>query len=413
VNRDWRVDGEFYWLSDEGFLNEYFEEDFEDEKTPESYLLARYLRNSTYLALLFKGQVNDFLNQLEETPSATLEFLGMPVGRLVYDGTVQAGYYDRELSDLFTPAPPDAPGLSRLHTEQRVSLPFTLGIFRLDPSVRALATWASDSAWDGTSFGGSESRTGVGAGITGSTTFSRVFDTTSELFNLNRLRHVVIPHAGIETLSTSGADSADFIQMDEVDVIDSGTVTTVGLRQRLQTKRRRAGQWKSVNWVELDVAYVNQSSDSVMTALDEDYVRADFEMLLTDHISLHSRDDRFGLDDLPDVVNVGTTLDWLPRWSLDLDYDRIEDVSSTVTASLRLPLSARYLLLLYQQYEFDSAGTGDDENLETRLVVRRLLDQWILDLGIHHEEANDEFAIIFGFGPRGWGVYKDLRRAGR
>jgi len=410
LNRDWRVDAEYHWLSDAGFLNEYFEGDFEREKTPESYLLARYLRNSTYLALLYKGQVNEFLTQLEETPSATLEFLGIPYGPLVYDGTVQAGLFDQEISDLITPAPPDPPSLTRLHTDHRVSLPFSAGILRFDPFVRALATYAEDSAFDGTDFGGSESRTGIGAGATVSSTFWRVYPAANEFFDLNRLRHILIPYAGVETLSVSGADSADFIQMDPVDVLDTGTETTVGLRQRLQTKRMRDGEWKSVNWIELDVAYVARSSDSVVQSLDEDFIRADFEWLPTDNISLHSRDNRLGLDNLPDVVNFGALLNFRPAWSLGLDYDRIEDVSSSITASLFCELSKRYLLLLFQQFELDSAGTGQDRNLETRVVIRRLLDQWVLDLGLHFEESNDEFALIFGFGPRGWGLYTDPRR---
>ncbi|MFO8006208.1 MAG: hypothetical protein R6V05_00575 [Candidatus Brocadiia bacterium] len=413
ATRDWRFDTEFYWLSDEGFLKEYFEGQFEQEKTPESYLLARYLRDSTYLALLGKKRVNHFLTQVEELPSATLELMGLPLGRLVYEGTVQAGHYDQELSDLLAAPPPEPSSFARGHTDHELSLPFSLGVFRLNPSVRALATWAGKGAYDGTEFTDSESRTGVGAGLSISTTVSRVFSAYSDLFDLNRLRHVAIPYVDVQTLSTSGSDSAEFIQLDAVDTLDSGTVTEVGLRQRLQTKRRSEDAWRSVDWVELDVAYVNQSSDSVVASLDEDFVRADLELRLTECVSLHSRDNRFGLDDLPDVLNAGATIDWLPQVRLDLDYDRIEDVNSTVTAELTYRLSKRYLLLLYEQYEFDEAGTGDEENLETELVVRRLLDQWVLDLGVHHEESNDEFAVIFGFGPRGWGTYRDVYRAAR
>jgi len=413
ANRDWRFDAEYYWLSDEGFLNEYFEDEFENEKTPESYLLARYLRDSTYVALLYKQQVNDFLTQVEQLPSVDLEVVGFPAGRLVYEGSTMLGEYDMELSDLLRPVPPDPPSLTRAHTEHKLSLPFSIGIFRIDPFVRALATWASDSAFADGSFGDSESRTGVGAGFMASTTFSRAFGLTSETFDLNRLRHIVIPYFGIENLSVSGADAADFIQMDTVDTIDSGTQGVVGLRQRLQTKRLVDGDWRSVNWMELDVAYVNRSSDSVFAYLDQDYIRADFDMRLTERVSLHSRDNIIGLEDLPDILNAGFTLDYLPKWLFSMDYDYITDTSSTVTGEVSYELSDRYRLLVSEQYEFDSRGQGDDANLETRVVLRRLLDQWVLDMGIHHEKANDEFAFIIAFGPKGWGVFQDTRRAGR
>lgn len=413
LNRDWRVDAEYYKLSDEGFLSEYFEADFEGDKTPESYLLARYLRNSTYLALLYKQRVNDFLTQVEETPSADLEIVGLPFGRFVYEGSVEAGHYDLEFSDLLPAALPEPSGLFRFHTDHKLSLPFSVGIFRLDPFLRALATWTDKSAPVGGSFRGSESRSGVGAGITASTTFSRSFGLASELFDLNRLRHIIIPYVGIETLSVSGGESARFIQMDRVDAIDSGTQVTLGVRQRVQTKRRRQGRWRSINWVELDVAYVSRSSDSVLTSLDGDYVRADFEMLLSDHVSLHSRDNWFGSGSQPDVINLGARFDYLPQWALDVDYDRISDLCSALTLDLTYQLSDRYRLLLTERYEFDSRGTGEEKNLETQLIIRRLLHEWVLDVGLRIDRANDDFAVVFGFGPAGWGFYRDVHRAGR
>ncbi len=410
LNRDWRVDAEYYRLSDYGFLNEYFEADFEEEKTPESYLLARYLRNSTYLALLYGWRTNDFLTQVEEGPSVDLQMVGVPVGPFVYKGSAEAGHYDLELSDILRPEPLDPPGLWRFHTEHELSLPFSWGIFRFDPSVRALATGVTESAMDGGDFQDAESRTGTGFGLTASTTFSRAFGLTSELLDLNRLRHILTPYVGIDSLSVSGAESAQFIQMDRVDAIDTGTEVTLGLRQQLQTKRRREGKWRSVDWAKVDVAYVSRSSDSVMTALDEDYLRGDFELQLTDNLSLHSRDDWLGGGDQPDVWNLGAALDYLPKWALEVDYDRISDLTSTLTMDLSYQLSDRYRLLVVEQYEFDSRGEGEEKNMVTRLIVRRLLHEWILDVGLHIEEANEEFALVLGFGPKGWGAHKDFRR---
>jgi len=411
LNRDWRVDAEYYWLSDSQFLNEYFEADFEQEKTPESYLLARYLRNSTYLALLYKAQVNKFLTQVEETPSVDLELLAMPLGRLVYDGSVIAGIYNQEFNDELVPLPMDPPDVTRLHTRHTVSLPFNVGIFRVDPFVEALATYVSDSAAAGGSFQGSDTRAGLGGGFTISSTFARSFGITSETLDLNRLRHVIIPHAGVRALSVAG-DSADLIQMDAVDAIDSGTEATLGLRQRLETKRRRGDDWRSVNWAELDLALVSRSSDSVNPMLDSDFIRADFEMDLTDHLTIFSRDNRIGLGGQPDVVGAGFALNYLPKWAFNLRWNRITGRNSTLTARLDYELSDRYRLLVFEQLDLDSRGAGKSQHVETGVVLRRFLHQWILDLGLHIEEANNEVALIFGFGPRGWGVF-DPRRAAR
>jgi hypothetical protein len=202
--------------------------------------------------------------------------------------------------------------------------------------------------------------------------------------------------------------------MDAVDAIDSGTEITLGLRQRLQTKRRRdGGQWRSVNWAELDVALVGRSSDSVNTTLDNSFLRADFEMLLSEHVTLHSRDNRIALEGQPDLFNVGASVDYMPKWAFDVDFDSISGTNSTLTFDVICQLSDRYQLAFFEQYELDSRGAGDQQNLETRIVLRRFLHEWILEGGLHFEKANDDLAVIFGFGPAGWGIYRDPRRAGR
>jgi hypothetical protein len=411
INPAWRLDAELYWLSDSGFLQEYFQGDFENEKPPESYLLGRYLKDSTYLALLFKARINDFLTQVEETPSADLEIMGLPLGPLVYDGRAVTGIYDLEFNDELVPAPPDPPRLFRFHTDHMVALPFNAGPVRINPFVRALATYVTDSALPGGGFGGSESQTGFGAGISVSTTFTRIFDTVNDTFNLNRLRHIIIPYVRAEGLGVSGADSADFIQMDDIDTIDNWVRVVLGLRQVLQTKREIAGEWQSVDWAELDMAFVGQSSDSVVTSRDDSFFMWDFDMLLTDNITIRSNDNRVGGD--TSVVNVGATFDYLPKAAVNLDYDYVTDRSSTITAGLEYELSDRYLLLLYEQYELGTDSGVDDESLQTTVVIRRLLHHWILDLGISIGTGSSDSSLIFGFGPEGWGVFGDPSRAGR
>ena len=87
----WRTDIEYYYLSDAGFLDEYFEQEFEEDKLPESYIFTRYRRDSTWAGILFKQQVNDFLPQLEEKPSAEVRWIGLPLSGWVYEGGVVAG----------------------------------------------------------------------------------------------------------------------------------------------------------------------------------------------------------------------------------------------------------------------------------------------------------------------------------
>jgi len=341
-NEHWRTDLEYYYLSDAGFLDEYFEEEFEEEKLPESYIFLRYRKDSTWAGVLFKGQVNDFLPQLEEKPSAEIRWIGLPLSGWVYEGGLVAGLYDVEPSSLLAAA--DPPQLYRIHTEHKLSRPFSMGAIRFDPYVQVLGTTASKGAPVGGSYSGSQQRFGIGGGIYASTDFSRSYDVSSKLLKLNRLRHIITPYVAVETLHVTGEGSADFVQMDEIDAIDNLSQFSAGIRQRLQTKRGGPGAWKTVNFVMLDVDFVSRSSDSVTYMGDDRFVEVDLIVRLTDRITLHSLDNRLSLSGGTDVVNLGASMDFSPAARLILDYDQISDVSSAVSAELLCRLSDRWTL---------------------------------------------------------------------
>ena len=415
INEDWRIDAELYWISDKGLLQEYFDYNFANEKVPETYLLGRYLHDSTYLALLLKPQVNSFIRDVEQLPSADLQVIGLPLGRFVYQGQASAGLFNLQPSTLLTPAAPDPPAIARFHTQQELSLPFMLSIFRIDPSLRVLATWASEGVDKMGDFGGTPSRTGAGAGVTASTTLDRVYDVTNDTLDLHRLRHIITPFVDLQTLGVGGTGSDGFIQMDQIDTIDTTTQATIGVRQLVQTKRLQNGQWKPVDWIDAVVAYVSQSSDSVDPALGASYLMWDVNVLLSDRVSVHSWDNQVGAKTLPDIINAGITFDLLPQWTLGLDYDSISNIGSVLTADLFTKLSERYQLILRQQFRL-SAKSGSlqgNSNMRTLLVLRRLLHGWVLDVGVNYDPATSNFGVIFGFGPAGWGAFKNTQRPGR
>ena len=400
-----RTDFEYYQLSDRGFLNEFFEDDFETEKPAESYVFTRYRGGSLWGGLLLKDQVNDFLTQQEELPSLEVQLLGLPLAGWIYEGLVELGR--NKLNESRFSPDADSPLLSRAHSAHRLSRPSSLGNIRLDSFVQAMGTAVSKSLRDTGEGAGAETRGGAGFGAHASIDFSRSYDTSSRLLNLNRLRHVVTPYVGYETMQVAGGRSANFIQMDEVDALDDNSKFVAGLRQRFQTKRGGPGQWHSVNFVELDVDYVNLSNDSVGYVGDDRYVEADLIVRLARGLRVHSEDNRLSLTGGPNVNNFGMSLDFSPAAAVSLDYDRISKVTSAVRAGLRCRLSDRWQATFKERYDLDSLGEGKSRNLETQIALRRILHRWFLEFGIKHDEANDDFSLLLNFSHVGKDVLLD------
>jgi hypothetical protein len=218
---------------------------------------------------------------------------------------------------------------------------------------------------------------------------------------VNRLRHLVSPYVAVEGLAVSGSESEEFIQMDGIDAVDDTSRFAAGVRQKLQTKRKRHGEWRSVDFLELDVDYVSRHTDSVTDFEDDRYLEADLEWRATEEVRVHSRDNRISLSGETTQWNVG--FDWQPdvRTWLSMDYDYISDVSSAISGTLVCDLSDRWRLLAQESYELDSGGQGGQQNLETEIVLRRILHRWLFDVGVEYSKANDNLGVTFGFGPLG------------
>ncbi|MFW6457751.1 MAG: LPS assembly protein LptD, partial [Planctomycetota bacterium] len=415
-NEHWRTDAELHWLSDHGFLQEFYEEEFKNQRPPESYLFTRYLKNQTWGGITVKTQVNDFLNQVEEMPSLRLEQIGIPADPFVYDASYDAGIYNLQTSDQLTMTDPSE--LSRLHSEQRLSLPFSIDNLQIDPYIRALATWVSDT--DSGQDSGSKTQLGGGGGARISMDLHRNYATESDTWDINRFRHIMTPYLEAQGLWTS-SDSEDFVQLggldpwprdghgprsytDNIDGIDDLRRTRVGLRQRLQTKRRSGdeGPWKNVNWVDLDVALVNRSEDSTRIAKDDDYVELDFTWNIFDWLDFKAKNNRFSLDDGTDVYNASTTIKFSPTTQLGAGYNYISGKSNSIRANFKTNLSDRYALQLSEIYELDSKGKSDSINLLSKVVLKRYFHKWVASLSLTHDGRNDgESEIMIMFHPRG------------
>ncbi len=418
-NEQWSTDAEFYWLSDSGFLSEYFEEDFDTLRAPESYIYSRYAQNTVWAGFTYKQQVNDFITQVEEMPSGELQIIGSPLGDFVYDATFDAGVYDLEISDELTAA--DPPAFFRGHTDHRLSLPFSWGGVHFDPFVRAVGTWAGEGVKSSGRFGGSELRLGGGGGIRASMDLSRNFGVNSSTLQLNRLRHIMTPYVEAETLQVStGSDK--FIQLggrdpwprqgngprphtDLVDGIDDLTEVRVGMRHRLQTKRRNSEKapWNSVDWIDLDAAVVVRSTDSVRVPEDDNYIDLDFAWEVLDWWRITSEDNRFSLQDGVDVLNLGTSVDLTDEAVFGLAFHHISGESKNVGGYIRADLSDRYSLTVQESYEFDAGGSGGTSNIDTRVVLQRYFHMWVGSLIFRHDSGDQgNNTLMINFAPRGF-----------
>lgn len=310
IDENWRLYLEGSYISDETFVDAFFENMGRSRREFTNRADLRYRDENSYFGVQAKGSLNDFIaNQYllqtpgyvtSRTPEATyLRLFDDPIGgdepgdpglflwsqewragrlELQFDEPTASehGYNTNSLAqrafgigrsqsiaDRLREQGYIEDGIYRLDTRQQLDMPLQMGAVNITPFTVGRATvWDNDFSQYSP---GEEDNTRLwyGAGVRASTSMQHVDDSVdSRLFDLHRMRHVVTPYS---TLWQSGTnvDRVDLPVYDEgVEGIAEGGIATIGIDQIWQTQRGKAGHWHSVDVFKLNAAYTNSSRDS-------------------------------------------------------------------------------------------------------------------------------------------------------
>jgi hypothetical protein len=77
---DWQLTVEASYMSDQNFLEEYFENEFENDKPQETYFQLKKQRDNWALTILEQVRINNWLTQTESLPDLTFRLYGAKLG---------------------------------------------------------------------------------------------------------------------------------------------------------------------------------------------------------------------------------------------------------------------------------------------------------------------------------------------
>ena len=204
---DWTVQAEVGWLSDRTFLEEYYENEWDNNKDQLTGVRIKRTFDNQSLSLEANGRINEFFTQTQWLPRLDHYWLGQPLveDQLTWFEHSQAAYADigiatpptnKTLRDQWTLLPweVDAAGNritgegERLVTRQELDYPIDLAPFKVVPyALGELAHWGQD-------INGADIERAYGqVGVRASIPFWAVDPTIRDaLFNLNGLAHKVV-----------------------------------------------------------------------------------------------------------------------------------------------------------------------------------------------------------------------------
>jgi hypothetical protein len=457
VSRDWTILSELATISDETFVDGFFEQSGETRREFATRVRGERTRDNSQLTIEGKGSFNDFLANEWLLQSRGFSVQKLPEvayvrqsddllessspGMLTHSSEYRLGRYalafdealaqDRGLTTLALSqralgvdpgqSPADAlraRGLTeepvlRADTRHELVLDASAGPAQITPFVVARGTYY-DADFEGfsRSTGGNDStRLWTAAGVHISTEASTILDTIdSRLLDIHRLRHIIRPSATLWTAGTS-IESADIPSFDSrVDNPADGTAVRLGLAQVFQTKRGAPGRLHDVDLLKINTDVVFSSEDaSESTPIGRffdsrpeysalgDYFVGDAAYRLTDAVSL-SASTIYDLEtNQQDMTTLGVLVTHQPGFSTLADLRYINPQDSTV-----LSLWGSYDLTDKYNVQFSpSYDTGKGEVQSVWVRVNRRFTAFEAGLTVTYDNIAGETGFGFVFVPYG------------
>ncbi len=227
----WTAQAEVGWISDRTFLEQYYEQEWDDRKDQATGFRLRRIRDNRSLLIESNGQLNGFFTETQWLPRLDHYLLGQDLldESLTWHSKTSLAYANQNIAG--EPSNPQLAGAwtllpweqdsagdranpegERLISRNQLALPLNLEPFKVVPyAMGELGHWGSDL--DGNDIQRAYFQTGVRASIPFWTVNPRIQDP---VFNLNGLAHKVVFDMEA-SISDSNRDMTDFPLYDEID----------------------------------------------------------------------------------------------------------------------------------------------------------------------------------------------------
>ncbi len=239
----WRIDPlttlQLQWneLSDARFLQDFFERENRAEIDPQSFVTIT--RNAAQYSLLAHvgKQTNRFQTVDEKLPEVVFTWLRKPLFGTNFYYTNEEGFVNFNQTKAFSP---DGPNTVQFYTNQELSYP--LHFFRFYSFV-PFVNFREDYFTKSREKEDGITRYVVGDGFDSRTRFYRQWDYKGRFLGieLNQIRHVMEPVIQYNSIKHTSVNPSKLVVTGRGDQLDNEDIVSVGVENRLQTKRKIKG----------------------------------------------------------------------------------------------------------------------------------------------------------------------------
>ena len=441
-NNGWIADIEISQVSDRTFLREYFQPQLKTEKDRETAFYLRTISDNRGFTFLAEHQLRTYDTLVDSErlsrknpslPELKYRIIGEPLwgGKLNLTSETELAYQNR-MFDRISPLKAEENFLGRgaLLTAERVfdrtptrfapeetirfdtnnmlNAPFRFLGQKFNPFIGARFTGYSESVKVDPVTGRNEGegtprgRIAIPIGFSTTRSLSRTYSVYNKFLNINRLRHTITPELAFDFIPIVTQNPEDLNQFDGTDALDTYSSIRFGLLNRLQTKRGKPGEEKSVDIVYFNTRFNFFPGNAGLNRKRDNYIELDLNLKLHEKISFFSEGNEFNLDKgRIDILNTSLGYNH-PKWGNFTIGNRFsKNIISTVTFSASKTVNEKWAVNFTEQFAFKTAGS-DSGSLFASANIQRLFHDWIVNIGITQiGTRQDDNIVIFNVLPKG------------
>jgi len=410
---DWQLSLELSYISDPSFLEEFFEDEFDNDKEQETLLYLKKQHDNRALTIHLQSHILDFVTETERLPDIAAFTVGEPAGRRAtwYSenrlGMVRYRPKDQTFTEFLYAGPQQGSStVARVDSRQEIGIPIDVGPVRLVPFAVLRGT-----AWDDSPDDGGIARIFGTYGVHGTMYLSRTFpDVKSTLLDIDGVRHVIKPDV-TAWISHTNHDSDELFPFDEtVEEIDEIDGVMLGLRQRWQTRRGEGETRRTVDFLtwDLELGAFNDASGEAVTdgftsysrpenSIAYNYLNSSLVWRLNDRTALLNRLNYDINDGEIDVMDLSLAVDRPPRLSYLIGYRFINESDSDLLGfGMDYRLTDKHTLALRELFDVDLG-----RNLDFTVALIRKFPHWYGALSFALDDVEDDFGVSLSVWPAG------------
>lgn len=455
----WTLFTEGTYISDERFVDAFFETEAETRREFASSIYARRQDDNDMLSIEARTTFNDFVSneyllqslgyQTKKLPELRYTLMGESLGNglLVYTGDARYSRmalsfneprlrdqgFDRprrsepafglqpddRISDQLSAQGLDEDTVNRFDTRHEIEMPLAAGPVNIVPFAAGRFT-AYDTNFDSYNNADNDDyRLWGSGGVRVATSIQRVDNSVqSRLWDVDRVRHIIEPSMTLWH-SDASIDQLDLpVYDDEVESLATGTSVRAGVKNTWQTMRGGQGRLRSVDWLVINVDYIWSSGDVDVESPFGRFIEARPETSylgrflttegvfnITDSVTLVGNY-LYDAEEGSSARTVGGVIVdhgyGLSTYAGLRDLDPID--STLVDYGARAELSRKHAITAFLAYDVDE---NRFRSLGGRLTRR--FPQWTLDLAVSFDRTADDVDLSLSLRPVGTGS-EDRRR---